>query len=143
MSTYTIRYNRTTNHIDGLKIRTAGSEMNYSKSACGSLSRSGHKMARGASSENLAEILATAKIGGRKICQKCLDAAEAMLEAAKAEEAPKVIGSTAPGMAQLTIQPGSTGLQGRPDYQSKLEAKPEDGLGPGKGHEAPKLPLIR
>ncbi|WP_431941658.1 hypothetical protein [Nocardia grenadensis] len=143
MSTYTIRYNRTTNHIDGLNIRTAGSQMNYSKSACGSLSRSGHKMGRGASSENLAEILATAKIvGGRKICQKCLVAAEAMI-AAQVEEVPKVIGSTAPGMAQLTVQPGSTGLKGRPDYAQKFTYRPEDGLGPGKGHEAPELPLIR
>ncbi|WP_280485376.1 hypothetical protein [Nocardia cyriacigeorgica] len=91
MTAFTIRYNRTTNHIEGLAIRTEGGELNYSLSACGALTRNGIRMGRGFGSDDLAEVVAKAKIlGGRKICKKCLEAAEAMLAATVEPVAPVV-----------------------------------------------------
>jgi hypothetical protein len=79
-ATYTIKYNRTTNHIAGLDIRTAGSEMNYSQNACPTLTRSVN-FAEGKTSTDLREILKSAKINGRKVCKHCEKAAEAMIAA--------------------------------------------------------------
>ncbi|MFB8107292.1 hypothetical protein ACFC3O_31555 [Streptomyces sp. NPDC056007] len=92
MSGYTIKYNRTTNHIDGLTIRTTGSGKDmgdhvsyYAESACGSLTR--YRFAQGAEFATLAEALEAARKGGRKLCKTCEKAAVAQLEAEAAEAA--------------------------------------------------------
>jgi hypothetical protein len=87
---FTIRYNRTTNHIAGIGARTTGggNEVDgaityYAQNACGTLTRG--RLAEGASYESLAEALEAArKTGGRKLCKTCEKAAEAALEAAEA-----------------------------------------------------------
>lgn len=79
---YTIRYNRSTTHIEGCDAATqsTGEERGgvvsyYAQSACGSLTRYGHSMAVGKSYENAAEALeagrANAAASGRKFCKKC------------------------------------------------------------------------
>ncbi|QYN17488.1 hypothetical protein [Amycolatopsis sp. DSM 110486] len=81
MATYTLKYNRTTNHIDGLQIRTHSSDdsLNYSLNACSALSRT-VRWAIGPTSDNLTEILETARLrGGRKLCKSCEKAALAEL----------------------------------------------------------------
>jgi hypothetical protein len=83
-----IKYNKATNHIDGLNIRTTGGGQDmgdhvsdYSLNACGSLTR--YRMADGPSFQNVADALKAArKLGGRKLCKMCEKAAEAMLAAA-------------------------------------------------------------
>ncbi|MCF3174780.1 hypothetical protein IPZ61_15790 [Streptomyces sioyaensis] len=93
---YTIKYNRTSNHIGGLTVRTTGGGKDmgdhvsdYSQNACGSLTR--YRFADGESFERLTDALEAArKAGGRKLCKTCEKAAEAELqhieEAAKAAE---------------------------------------------------------
>jgi hypothetical protein len=79
MASYTIKYNRTTNHIAGITERSKGSELDYARSACPSLSRS-VRFALGKSTDDLAEALKSARTaGGRKICGHCESAAEAEL----------------------------------------------------------------
>lgn len=117
---FTIKYNRTTNHLDGLAIRTqstgdenGGVVANYSQNACGSITRS--RLATGKDFENLTEALEAARIaGGRKLCRNCEKAAEAMLEAMKpvveeapepvVEEAPKVISWTGENLTSVTVK---------------------------------------
>lgn len=86
--TYTVQYNRATNHINGLDELTKGSELNYSLSACSSVTR-GH-LAAGQSFETVADALANASVaGGRRLCKNCEKAAKAALardEAAAATE---------------------------------------------------------
>jgi hypothetical protein len=80
---FTIKYNRTTNHIAGMEVRTTGggNEVDgaityYAQSTCGSPTRS--RLATGASFETLAEAVAAARItGGRKLCKTCAKAADA------------------------------------------------------------------
>lgn len=86
MNDYQIRYNRTTTHIDGLTVRTQGSELNYSQNVCGALTRGG--MAVGKSFNTPAEALRAAKASNRKVCKNCQAAAEAMIEAEKVAEVP-------------------------------------------------------
>jgi hypothetical protein len=87
---FTIRYNRTTNHIDGIAERSKGSALNYAVTACPVLSRS-FNLATGKGYEDLKKALQAArKTGGRKLCKKCEAAALATLEATKKAEAPKV-----------------------------------------------------
>ena len=79
---YTIRYNRSTTHIEGCDAATqsTGEERNgvvsyYAQSACGSLTRYGHSMGTGKTYEDAAEALeagrANAAASGRKFCKKC------------------------------------------------------------------------
>ncbi|MFI2188003.1 hypothetical protein [Streptomyces sioyaensis] len=83
---YTIKYNRTSNHIGGLTVRTTGGGKDmgdhvsdYSQNACGSLTR--YRFADGESFNYLVDVLETArKAGGRKLCKTCEKAAEAELE---------------------------------------------------------------
>jgi hypothetical protein len=78
--TYTIRYNRTTNHIAGIEVRSEGSQLDYARTACPALSRSATRMATGPVVTDLAEALKIARSrGGRKICRSCEAAAEAAL----------------------------------------------------------------
>lgn len=90
MSTYTLRYNRTSIHIDGLSIRTksdgkdvGGHVSYYAENACGALSRSGSKMAVSTTSDDVAAILKAARSKaiaiGNKLCKTCEAAAEAMI----------------------------------------------------------------
>jgi hypothetical protein len=98
---FSIKYNRTTNHIAGIAERTVsnqsaenanryGAVAYYAENACGTLTRS--RLADGRAYESLAEALDAAKAaGGRKLCKNCLKAAEAALAAAEAAtEAPTV-----------------------------------------------------
>jgi hypothetical protein len=94
---FSIKYNRTTNHIAGIAERTVsnqsaenanryGAVAYYAENACGSLTR--YRFADGASFESLADALEAArKAGGRKLCKTCEKAAEAALAAAEAAEA--------------------------------------------------------
>lgn len=83
---FTINYNRTTNHIDGLNIRTASTagSQNFSQNACGTLTRG--RLATGRKFATVAEALEAARKGGRKLCGTCEKAAIAMMEAEKAAE---------------------------------------------------------
>ncbi|MFF4424172.1 hypothetical protein ACFY04_25885 [Streptomyces sp. NPDC001549] len=83
---YTVKYNRTTNHIGGLTVRTTGDGKDmgdhvsyYAENACGSLTR--YRFADGASYGSLADALEGARKGGRKLCKTCEKAAEAQLAA--------------------------------------------------------------
>lgn len=84
----TVKYNRSTNHIDGLTIRTTGGGRDmgdhvsdYSLNACASITR--YRMADGPSFENVADALEVARaLGGRNLCKNCEKAAEAMLASA-------------------------------------------------------------
>ncbi|MFD7611003.1 hypothetical protein [Streptomyces sp. NPDC059828] len=97
MSGYTIKYNRTTNHIDGLTVRSTGGGKDmgdhvsyYAENACGSLTR--YRFAQGATYATLAEALEAARKSGRKLCKTCEKAAEAQIaaEAETKEEGAKV-----------------------------------------------------
>jgi hypothetical protein len=89
---YTVKYNRTTNHIDGLDGRTVathngeatgGEVPYYAENSCGSLTR--YSFANGFSSDSLADVLDDARKGGRKLCKTCEKAALAALEAMAAQ----------------------------------------------------------
>jgi hypothetical protein len=93
---FSIKYNRTTNHIAGIAERTVsnqsaenanryGAVAYYAENACGSLTR--YRFAEGASFESLADALEAArKAGGRKLCKTCEKAAEAALAAMQETE---------------------------------------------------------
>ena len=71
MSTFTVKYSRTTNHIDGIGCKT--------QSACGTLTRS--RLATGKSFANVEDALVNALIAnGKKICKNCEKAALAEIE---------------------------------------------------------------
>jgi hypothetical protein len=80
---FTIKYNRNTNHIDGLDIRSAGTEMDYAKSSCPTLSRNGYALATGRKLDTVEEALkavrSSQRATGRKACRHCVAAAEAMI----------------------------------------------------------------
>ena len=80
------KYNMSTVHIDGLSIRTKGSDLNYSLSACSALTRNGYRMAASRESFNdvreaLAAARGVASALGRKLCKTCEQAAEAQIAA--------------------------------------------------------------
>ncbi|MFE6159822.1 hypothetical protein ACFQ7F_13025 [Streptomyces sp. NPDC056486] len=82
---YTVKCNRTTNHIDGLEVRTqssgeekGGAVVRYSEKACGSLTR--YSFVSGPEFDSLADALDDARKGTRKLCKTCEKAALAMLE---------------------------------------------------------------
>jgi hypothetical protein len=93
MATYTLKYNGSSVHVEGAKIRTVARELDYSLSACPVLSRSVRFCERGAKAESAAEVIkeaqALATAVGNKLCKKCLSAleAEAAADAAAAEAA--------------------------------------------------------
>ncbi|QKY79579.1 hypothetical protein SEA_PHTOWN_96 [Streptomyces phage PHTowN] len=88
---YSIRYNRATNHIAGIACKTTSNQTDedinrtgvvayYAENACGVLTRG--RLAQGASYDSLEEALKAARItGGRKVCKTCEKAALAALEA--------------------------------------------------------------
>jgi hypothetical protein len=71
---YTIKYNRTTNHIAGIAERSNGSDLNYAQSACPVLTRS-YNLATGKTFTSAAKALESARKGGRKVCKHCEAAA--------------------------------------------------------------------
>lgn len=80
---FTIRYNRTSNHIEGLDITSQDSAdgLDYAMSACSALSRGLTRFAKGPTFETPAEALAHAKLlRQRKMCAKCEAAALKMIE---------------------------------------------------------------
>ncbi|WP_424213185.1 hypothetical protein ACN20G_14465 [Streptomyces sp. BI20] len=86
---FTIKYNATTNHIDGVAIRTTsggsdagGYVTDYSQNACGSITR--YRLAAGKTYNSLADALNAARQGGRKLCKTCEKAALAQLAAEEA-----------------------------------------------------------
>lgn len=90
MSTYTIKYNRSSIHIDGLEIRTtsSGEEKGgvvtyYAENACGALTSSGTRMATAGTSHDVADALKKARgkanALGNKLCKKCEAAALSMI----------------------------------------------------------------
>jgi tetratricopeptide (TPR) repeat protein len=96
---YTIKYNRTTNHIAGLEIRSTGGGVerdgyvsDYSQNACGSLTR--YRFADGQSFESLRDALEAARKSTRKLCKTCESAALAML--AEAETTGEIVTENAP-----------------------------------------------
>lgn len=81
---FSIKYNRTTNHIAGIGCKTQGPASDrsndtgavayYAENACGSLTRS--RLAQGPSFNNLRDALSAArKLSGRKLCKTCEKAA--------------------------------------------------------------------
>ncbi|TQF03919.1 hypothetical protein E6W39_18885 [Kitasatospora acidiphila] len=108
---FSINYNRTTNHIAGLNIRTAGGGIDkgdrvsyYAQNACGSLTRG--NLAEGPSFKTAREALDYARIpGGRKLCTRCEKAALAMIEAEETIEAPEVIETEPKGAEKATEEP--------------------------------------
>jgi hypothetical protein len=85
--TFTIRYNRATNHISGISehVTGKGDERGgvveyYAESACAALTRSGHNMAVGKSYENLADALADIEaVQDRKPCATCVKKGKAQV----------------------------------------------------------------
>lgn len=76
MSDYSIRYNRTTNHIAGFEIASTDA---YTQNTCGALTRSS-PVRSGKTFTTAAEALdAARKLGGRKICKNCERAALAQI----------------------------------------------------------------
>lgn len=109
---FTLKYNRTTNHIEGLTVRTNSNQTSeqanvsgvvaYSaQNACGSVTRSGSRMATSRSFETVSEALAYAeassKATGRKLCKVCKAAAEAMIEEAAPAEETDIVACMADG----------------------------------------------
>lgn len=82
---FQIRYNASTNHIDGIEPKTqdgrgeVGGVVVYSaENACGALTRG--RLARGREFESITEALRVARIAsGRKMCRNCEKAAEALI----------------------------------------------------------------
>jgi hypothetical protein len=81
-TSYTIKYNRSSNHITGLAIRTEGGDFTYSKSHCSTVSGFG-QLATGETHETVEAAYEAAQLSsdvtGRKLCKKCSAAAEAMI----------------------------------------------------------------
>ncbi|MGH8882153.1 MAG: hypothetical protein ACRD0P_33200, partial [Stackebrandtia sp.] len=91
--TYTIRYNRATNHIEGITERTTARESRdhgvvgyYAVTACPALSRTGIQLAYGQTIDSLADAVRDAEFGERRLCTACRKAADAEL----ADQAPGV-----------------------------------------------------
>jgi hypothetical protein len=85
----TIKYNRSSVHIDGLAMRTIGGEFDYARSHCPAISRSVNFCTAQAQATTVAgaldEARTLAKGLGLNLCKKCVSAAEAMIEAAPTE----------------------------------------------------------
>jgi hypothetical protein len=129
---FSVKYNRTTNHIDGLTIRTVSADSTpekdsergyvvaYSQNACGSLTR--YTFAEGSTHESLSDALEAArKAGGRKLCKTCEKAAEAMIAAE----------TNAPETLPLVIEDEPNGekpdTMANTDVHAKNDVTTEDG----------------
>jgi hypothetical protein len=83
---FTIKYNRTTNHIAGIHPQDAKTgEFNYAENACGSITR--YALAAGKRYDNIFDALNNGFTGGRKLCKTCEKAAFALIAAMDAAEA--------------------------------------------------------
>ncbi|WP_172385202.1 hypothetical protein [Streptomyces sp. MNP-20] len=141
---YTIKYSRTTNHIDGVAIRSTGTGDErdgvvgyYAQNACGSLTRA--RLAQGETHETLAGALEAARKGTRKLCKTCEKAALAQLaaEAAKTEDGDDVDEvhdvTARTGKFKISLTPlaldflaGTACLQGdeEPEVRAEIRALP-------------------
>lgn len=135
-ATYTLRYNRTTNHIGGIEAATMNNE--FTMNACGSLTRS--SLAQGKTVSDLAEALEIARTaGGRKLCKNCEKAALAAIaalevaEVAETEEAPETA-TEAPALAVLIAY--SNGTTETVPVTSAEEARTRIHLARQAGHRA-------
>jgi hypothetical protein len=87
---FTIKYNRSTYHIDGIPTRTkstggdtgTGAVAYYAETTCGALTRG--RLADGGTGEDLAEVLSLAAMRasnrGAKLCKNCEKAANEILD---------------------------------------------------------------
>lgn len=86
----TIRYTRSTVHLQGLAESSKGSGMDYAVSACSALSRSASRMGTRTTHETVKDALKAAqdfaKAMNLKVCKNCLKAAEANIEPETKEE---------------------------------------------------------
>lgn len=103
MNTYTIHYNRTTNHINGFAI---ASTSEYTMNTCGSITRS--SLAKGQSFGTAAEALESAKKNGRRVCKNCEAAALKQIAldeaaAAEAETVTEVEATEAPAVTAIVL----------------------------------------
>lgn len=122
---YQIRYNRTTNHIEGIPERTIGTGLTYATSACGALSRGAIRMGTvGPEHADLAVTLAAARsnaaASGRKLCRNCERAAEAAIASA-ADIAERQAASDA-AQAALAAKRAAHEGDGTTGYQPTPEA---------------------
>lgn len=87
MSTYTLKTNRTTVHIDGIDEATKASAdgMTYAQSACPVITRSVHLSPR-AVGDDIVTALAEARADRRNLCKHCEKAAERVIAANAAAE---------------------------------------------------------
>jgi hypothetical protein len=91
MSNFTIKYNRSTNHIDGIECKSQGTGEEqggvvgyYAQNACGVITRG--RLATGKSYATIQEAYEAASKHTRRICKTCAKAALALI-AAEAEAA--------------------------------------------------------
>jgi len=94
---FTLKYNRTTTHIDGLAVRTktvdtdpnkTGVVAYYAENPCPVLTRS-RNLATGSQHETALKALNAALQSPRKLCQNCKKAAEAMISQESQTNAPE------------------------------------------------------
>jgi transcription elongation factor Elf1 len=92
MSNFTVKYNRTTNHIAGIACKSTGGGSDngsyvtdYAQNACGSLTRG--SLATGKSYATIQEAYDAAKKHSRRMCKNCEKAALAMIVAEAEVEA--------------------------------------------------------
>lgn len=141
---FTIKANRSTVHIAGIEERTVaptggeeaasarGYVAHYAESACGALTRSGHRMSVLDAHTDIEDALnaaevATYSIPGRKVCKTCRAAAEALLKAqneaeeeavAAASEAESLAAEETPYKARMA---GTESLARITDLDSRIE----------------------
>jgi hypothetical protein len=85
-TTYTIKYTGKTYHVAGIAYVTEDRDLDYSLTACPSLSRNANRMANGESGfSSLADVISRARVLARvrngKVCAHCEKAAERVFAA--------------------------------------------------------------
>ncbi|MEV6401186.1 hypothetical protein AB0M39_41505 [Streptomyces sp. NPDC051907] len=103
-ATISLKYNSATVHIDGLEVRTEGSEFNYSLTPCSALTRSTRmctaKGQHATAADALAAAVSLARSLGKKLCKNCVAAAEAQ---AAAEVAAPVVKTTRQALGPASV----------------------------------------
>ncbi len=102
MSEIRIKYNSSTVHIDGLNIRSKGSEFDYAQNACSALTRSYNfctvKGKYATAGEALKAAKPMARALSKRLCKSCEAAALAMVD----EKTEEPAGQTFQFLADLT-----------------------------------------
>jgi hypothetical protein len=125
--TLTLKYNSATVHIDGLEVRSQGSEFDYSVTACGALTR-GYRFctAKGAhatAADALAAAKTLAKSLTKKLCKTCTAAAEAAIAA----EAPAPAATGARPAQGASAASGWELLYDKPKQNAEVARRYTDG----------------